>query len=91
MNGFEYDKDDPYSMVSVKALRIGLRTRLSDLQPTMQQKMEAFLKREIGGGQTTDGNLPFDHICLRTCHDAYDDRLEYDQNVSHGYPTDCQN
>lgn len=91
MNGFEYDKDDPYSTVSVRALKIGLRTRLSDLQPTMQQKMEAFLKREIDGGKRTDGKLPFHNICLRTCHDTCDDRLESYQNVSHGYTTDCQN
>lgn len=55
MNGFEYDKNDPHSTVSVKALRIRLRSTLPDLQPIMQRKIEASLKQEITSGKMTDG------------------------------------
>ena len=67
MNGFEYAKDDPYSTVSVKALRVRLRNRLPDLQPIMQQRVEAFFEREISERAMTSGIPIFYHRLLRLC------------------------
>ena len=47
MNGFEYDKSDPHSTISVKTLRVHLRPRITDLQPTMLQKIEDYFKTEV--------------------------------------------
>ena len=47
MNGFEYDKSDPHSTISVNTLRVHLRPKITDLQPTMLQKIEDYFKIEV--------------------------------------------
>ena len=55
MHGFRYDKKDPYSTVSTKALRVCLRSRLPDLQSAIELKIETFFKEEMLQGETNDG------------------------------------
>ena len=55
MNGFEYENDDPYSIVSGRVLRIHLRSRLPDLQPIIQRRIKAFLESEIPPTEVTEG------------------------------------
>ena len=47
MNGFEYDKNDPHSTISVRTLRVHLRPKITNLQPTMLQKIEDYFKTEV--------------------------------------------
>ena len=84
MNGFEYDKDDPYSIVSTKTLRSRLRSNLPDLQPAMQRKIEAFFKREMLLAKTTDGTCVPHRYFLSCATVLRISRLEISKNISHG-------
>ena len=90
MNGFEYDKDDPYSTVSTKTLRNRLRSNVSELQPIMQQKVRAFLEQEVSAEKLDHGKficslLELSRILSKTLKMI---RLEEDENISHGHTTD---
>ena len=84
MNGFEYDKDDPYSTVSTKTPRSRLRSNLPDLQLIMQQKIEAFLKREISRAKITDGTRTLRHVTLKCPKRLETSMLEVPENIFHG-------
>ena len=54
MNGFEFDKDDPHSTISVKTLRVHLRPKIPDLQQIMLQKINIYFESEVLQGKAID-------------------------------------
>ena len=90
MNGFEYDKDDPYSTVSTKTLRNRLRSNLSELQPTMQQKIKAFLKQEVCQEKLVHGIYVLSTVAFPMWYKTLKMiRLEEHENISYGDTINC--
>lgn len=92
VNGFEYEKNDPYSIVSTRALKVDLRFKLPVLQPILQQKIENLLKREILRGAATDGK-PLSTLDVEShVVKLKINRLENHRDTSYGKKTDrgCQ-